>query len=427
MASAGRSFRCDEMSSADDTTLDRFWERVADRLQRNGLQPHGRLTFDGLDRTERHALAGLLGRPVPAERLSVDLAALDRRVRASGSAPGLIALTERHVGPLVDRPGQRLERLTARQQVWAAGRAELDRVGLAGRPWVEAWLDDVRRTGTLGRSSPEQSTALLIAAAHCVAQLPVVTADPTVARGELASRVAGDAHALDDGTVLASVVLRAVAAITTAPYPSTPAARRELWRRAGVQTDEVSTTVLTIGLRSVDRATWLDDRSAAGWETHLTLRDLRRVEPRPWLSAGRVFVCENPRVLEMALDAGCRSAAVCTQGQPSVVVTTLIASLRSAGVELHYHGDFDWPGIAIANLLIAIHGCVPWRMSADDYLGGLARLAPVAGELPILGESSVAALWDTDLAPAMARSRRAIHEELVLDDLLGDMSASLSH
>jgi len=93
----------------------------------------------------------------------------------------------------------------------------------------------------------------------------------------------------------------------------------------------------------------------------------------------------------MALDAGCRAAAVCTQGQPSVVGTTLIARLRSAGVELHYHGDFDWPGITIANQLIAIHGCVPWRMSADDYLDGLARLAPVAGELPILGDTPVVA------------------------------------
>jgi uncharacterized protein (TIGR02679 family) len=252
----------------------------------------------------------------------------------------------------------------------------------------------------------------------------VLTSDPVVGRGDLASRVAGDAHALDDGTVLAAVVLRAAAAITALPYPLTPARRRDLWRTAGVQTDEVSTTVLTIGLRSVASDAWLDDRTAAGWETHLSLRDLRRIDPQP-PSGGRptVFVCENPRVLEMALDAGCRASALCTQGQPSVAVTTLLKRLRSRGAELHYHGDFDWPGVTIANGMVATHDCMPWRMSTVDYHDGLSRLAPLVGDLPLLGESPVVAMWDNELAPAMAAARRAIHEELVLDDLLADMTA----
>ena len=72
---------------------------------------------------------------------------------------------------------------------------------------------------------------------------------------------------------------------------------------------------------------------------------------------GDVFVCENPRVLEAAVDAGRRRAVVCTQGQPAVVVTALLSSLGAAGAELRYHGDFDWPGITIANALIGSYGC----------------------------------------------------------------------
>ena len=71
------------------------------------MRPSGRLALDGLDRGERHALAGLLGRPVATDRVTVDLSFLDERIRSSGVAPGLVALVERHAGPLVDRIGTR--------------------------------------------------------------------------------------------------------------------------------------------------------------------------------------------------------------------------------------------------------------------------------------------------------------------------------
>ncbi len=133
-------------------------------------------------------------------------------------------------------------------------------------------------------------------------------------------------------------------------------------------------------------------------------------------------MCENPRVLEAALDAGCRRAVVCTLGQPTVVVTLLLEQLRSAGAELRYHGDFDWPGITIANLLVGTHQCFPWRFGATDYLDALARLAPVLSELPVLGADPVAACWDEQLTSVMAAAGRAVHEEFLLDELLADLS-----
>jgi uncharacterized protein (TIGR02679 family) len=60
---------------------------------------------------------------------------------------------------------------------------------------------------------------------------------------------------------------------------------------------------------------------------------------------------------------------VCTSGQPALVVLDVLAALR--GAELRYHGDFDWPGIAIAHRLIATAGVQPWRMTAADYEHGL--------------------------------------------------------
>ena len=404
----------------DRPGLGRLWDQVAERLQRNGLRPAGVLRLDGLDRAERHALAGLLGRPIVGERVTVDLAGLDRRLRDNGAATGLVAAAERLRGPLVDRPGRRQARTDAAARVWAAGRQALDDAGFDAEPWVQPWIEGLRRAGTLQRVRPERAERALATAVRCVGALPYRSGDSPCGRGELASLLTGDAHGLDDGSLVGAVVLRAAAAIAGTPYPSSAAGRRALWRIVGVLTDEVSTTALTAGLCSTGRS-WLDDRTDAGWESHLTARDLRRLDLGCPVD-GVVHVCENPRVLEAALDAGCRRAVVCTLGQPTVVVTSVLEQLRAAGAELRYHGDFDWGGITIANLLVGTHQCRPWRFAAGDYLDALARLAPVVAELPVLGPDQVASCWDDHLTPAMATAGRAVHEELLLDDLLADLS-----
>ncbi|MGH9242810.1 MAG: TIGR02679 family protein [Acidimicrobiales bacterium] len=407
------------MTALDRPELARLWDLVAERLQRNGLRPAGTLRLECLDRGERHALAGLLGRPVANERVTVDLGALDHRLRDSGAAAGLVAAADRLRGPLVDRPGRRHARAEAAARVWAAGRHAIDEGGLGTAPWIEAWFDDLRRAGTLGRVAAERAERVLTTAVRTTAALPHLTGDPPCGRGELASLVTGDAHGLDDGSMLGAVVLRAVAAIVGTAYPTTAAGRRALWRAVGVSTDEVSTTVLTAGLRSTG-SSWLDDRTEAGWESHLTIRDLCRLDVRP--SDEVVYVSENPRVLEAAIDAGCQRPMVCTMGQPAVVVTALLERLDAAGAELCYHGDFDWPGVTIANVLVGTHRCRPWRFGALDYLDALARLAPVIAELPMLGPAATDACWDAQLTAEMAIARRAVHEELVLDDLLADLA-----
>jgi hypothetical protein len=139
------------VNALDRSGLDRLWDVLAERLQRNGLRPQGTIRLNGLDREERHALAGLLGRPVADDAVTVRLADLDRRLRASGVAAGLVAAVEELRGPLVDRPGRRQARVEATARLWAAGRAALDELGLATAPWVEPWFEDVRRNGPSAR------------------------------------------------------------------------------------------------------------------------------------------------------------------------------------------------------------------------------------------------------------------------------------
>lgn len=92
----------------------------------------------------------------------------------------------------------------------------------------------------------------------------------------------------------------------------------------------------------------------SGGPAYLSLRTrLRR--PPVWQVQGRtIFVCENPGIIAIAADAlGQRRAPlVCTDGMPAAVQRTLLLQLRGAGARLCYHGDFDWPGLVIGNVVM---------------------------------------------------------------------------
>lgn len=141
-------------------------------------------------------------------------------------------------------------------------------------------------------------------------------------------------------------MLRAARVLGDLPDGSGAEWRREVWASVGLMRDELSTTVITLGLtghRGLEA--WL------GQPVHLTLRQLVRDPPQ--LTALDVFVCENPVVVAAAADHLGPSCPplVCTSGQPSAAVMHLLRLIVSAHGTLHYHGDFDWGGIRIANVL----------------------------------------------------------------------------
>ena len=260
-------------------------------------------------------------------------------------------------GELVSRPAARSARRAAQERIWAAADDAIRSADLDRLPWAAEWLAEIRRGGAVSRLTPELATLVVGQAISVLARLdlsaqPAATAPDRAAsgRGELAERVTGTAHGLDDDTILARLVLRGIARSRGEEFPPDARARRELWEAAGVATDRVSSTVLTFGLLPLGDA-WpsrmVRERSAAHAETHLTMRDLRRID---WhLAPGtEVFVCENPRIVESAIDAACQRPLVCTSGNPTTTVLALLDALDAAGACLAYRGDFDWPGIAMA-------------------------------------------------------------------------------
>ena len=110
---------------------------------------------------------------------------------------------------------------------------------------------------------------------------------------------------------------------------------------------------------------------------------------------------------------------MCTGGQPGAAVVQLLRLVVLAGAVVRFHGDFDWGGLRIGNVVTERVPARPWRFDAAAYRD-LVR----AGLGRELAGTPVAAGWDPDLAAEMRRSRRRVDEELVLDDLLADLAAS---
>lgn len=125
----------------------------------------------------------------------------------------------------------------------------------------------------------------------------------TRGRGEFAALATGSAHGLDDGTWLARLVQRGIALAHGTEFPGDAAGQRALWRLVSVTPDEVSSTVLTYGLRPVGggwREQALRERADHHAEAHPTSRDLHDLQ----LPAGTVIHIDGLRA--------CRSRWGCT-------------------------------------------------------------------------------------------------------------------
>ncbi|MDB5869258.1 MAG: hypothetical protein JWP96_1590, partial [Polaromonas sp.] len=240
---------------------------------------------------------------------------------------------------------------------------------------------------------------------------------PGLTRAQLAAQALGDAHALDNGCAVATLVLAVLKLNREAPSGLEDAgfeeaSARELWASAGVLVNELARPALVLNLPGV---------GTPGEPGYLSLRKLLRSPPM-WNVRGRlVFVCENPNLIAIAADhlgASC-APMVCTDGMPAAAQRTVLTQLAQAGAALRYHGDFDWAGLRIGNHVMREHGAQPWRFSAADYLAACA-IAPRPGRL-LLGAEAEAS-WDARLALAMRTAQQAIDEEMVAESLMQDLA-----
>ncbi|TFD54729.1 TIGR02679 family protein [Cryobacterium frigoriphilum] len=452
-------------------TPDLAWllARMRTRLESTG-QLTGTVTKPQSSAGERAAVARLLNRPVRAgTSASVSLDTLDDVLRRSGTWPAglaaaVVALTGTVVDP-VERAGER--------DAWQAAANTLRRLG---RPELSGWADRVIRTGALRRAAPTAAAAQALAAQLATVAAALPTSGESL--GGFAARTVHDAHALDAHTQLGALAVGLASALgaalagassaassptapsnaapsSTAPSSAAPSNaapsnaapssaapsnsaptdasaesarwRREAWQSVGVVLDELSSSVLVLGLPGgveSPTARALAALGDAGQPVVLTLRQL--LADGIGIVPSVVFVCENPAVVAAAADAlGPDSAPlVCLNGQPGAAAILLLEALVAGGATLRFHGDFDWSGIGVARALGERVAWTPWRFAAADYSAACAELSglPPLLVLPGVSAASVETPWDADLAEAMASVALAVDEELMLPGLLADLA-----
>jgi uncharacterized protein (TIGR02679 family) len=390
-------------------------DRVRRRLER-GQPATGTVSLDGPTDGQRGAVDRLLGRrPSVGARVTVSLDAIDRLLRQANVCAGWSEAIEVLDGPVIDR----VARQDADDQAWAAVADRLP----SGQAWERSWRDDLLGAGLLRRLSQD------VGHARQLVERALAVLDTLPAGGKhlarLAAQVLGDSHALDSDRPEATLVLKALQHrhLPEEERGALPSGmdRRALWAAAGVLLDELAAPVLvwnlpTGGTGLVDRT--LQNHAAAGEPVRLTLGQLLRHPLDVTALAGTtVRICENPTVVSAAADAlGAGGAPlVCTDGQPSAAVQTLLRQLVDGGIDLVHHGDFDRGGLRIATTVMQRFAARPWRMDEAAY-----RAAPAG---PVLTGEVAPVAWAPGLAEAMNERGVAVHEEQVLDLLLLDVRA----
>ncbi len=277
--------------------LARLVRRLRSRVER-GKPLMGILALNGATPAERDAIDRLLGRvPTQGAALAIPIGRLETKLRAAGICPDLRSALEELGGALVDRKAER----ESIERQWAELFA-LAQTPIQSRPELVSWLEQVRTTGLLRRYELADARRLLFQALDVVDALPA----SNIPLAELAAAVVGDAHALDPGTSLGSLVLRAAAAMGKCERFDDARSRRETWAAVGVICDELSAPVLVLNLPVADTRTVTDRMLAlcvaAGEPVHLTVRQLLGAPPsfavsrprRPCMSA-RIRASWPPR------------------------------------------------------------------------------------------------------------------------------------
>ena len=389
-------------------------------LERTGGQLAGRISVADPDDAERKAIIGITGihQPAGTRRMTVPLAELDAalsRVTGLGLAGVLAVLGE----PLRNRRAETALLAAARATLTAAAEGSPLNESC---PWYPMWLSGLSTDGTLTRLA---NTGDMTALGEAVRVLEYIDARPAgappVALPALAAHVTGDTKALNHGSTLATLIMRALALREGVARPASAAQRRELWDLSNVIVDDLASRVLVLNLAAQGDglAEWLTGAARYGTPFQVTLHqlDVHPIRLRP----ARIFACENPAVLRRAcaeLGPTC-PPLICAEGQPSTAFHKLARIAVGAGSELAYHGDFDWPGVAITAKVIDRHGARPWRMTAGDYLSGIQ-----AADMAIaLKGDPVPTPWEPELRETMRATGRAVYEETVADQLLADLAS----
>ena len=389
--------------------LQPLWASARQRLDRFGPERRGTVARPDLGQTGDLTLRSLMGRKLASH---LDLAELETALTARDIGEDLCsALTL-----LGHPPSREASRRRAVRQRAAAARAAVDSaVTVWPEPWAAQWAAGLAGSGLLAGLEGEEAESLVEDVRRLLDRLD--QSEPDISsRTELAATLFGSAHALDPGTRRAAFATRALQLRIGDDLTG-----RELWEASGIQADRVSAPALVWRVPATGDsalAGLLRGAARGGLPLHVSLLALRR-DPVVVPAGTQVLAVENPRLVEAAAEQSLECCVVSTNGNPTTAVTTLVQQMRESGACLWYHGDFDASGIAICRRMHDL-GCRPWMMDAQDYRDAIVRAECASVRLDRDARGCGPTPWDPALEEAFDTRRLIVHEEFVLDEVLGE-------
>lgn len=409
------------LKSADcEPLLSRLRKKLA-----QGETLSGKCRLSNLGDSQRRRISELTGSNSAGKTITIDLEAFKQVVKNTGRFQSLRQLVEMANGkPIENQKANRQRNDAAWEAVWVAARqlaSEANLTVVLAEAVIEC-LSDLRR-GWLARATrrdSQQAIDLIRSAYRILENLPNHPKPLSI----FAAEQTGDAHSLDPHQTLGRLVIKFIAANRSTgsgkPHTRRSAHRQKLWESVNVVTDELSSSVLVLNLPATGESLtdqMLRQHSAAGLPCRLTFRHLRLFAPTFPQPSRPIYVCENPSVLAAAADrfqSRC-PPMICVDGQPSLTCWSILQLLHRADYVIHYHGDFDWGGLRIANQLCDAFHFRPWRFTAADY-------AIVSNHHRPLKPPETEAVWDTKLAAVIRAGGVAVEEESLIELLLSDLA-----
>lgn len=243
----------------------------------------------------------------------------------------------------------------------------------------------------------------------------------------LSAHATSDPHTLDSNTLCGKLFLHFLSAQAGGVFPSGAEDRAALYYNSGILCDSISSSVTQVGVRlfsdTGEHPAYLAFRLGNEAGT-LTLTNMSGINEASSPS-GRAYLVENQMVFSQLCDqaASFHSPLICTSGQPTVAAVRLLDMLAASGTELYYAGDFDGKGLTIALQLLRrypdhLH---LWHMGEADYIKCRSDREMSKDSLALLQNCTSTIL--APVAEAVRRSGRAGYQELLLHDLLADLTS----
>lgn len=400
------------------------------------------------------------------QSIPIPLDLFDRELRESAFGIGLLELHLALEGKSLLTRG---ERQSGEKRLWMrlfaeVREAELDAqsTDAAGARWLEEMEQGtgpgLRTLQECYKADPEAARAALAVTVRALSLLPGVCGvgerriGAPIRLPVLAARISGDAHALDPvrpaGRLLIAALRQMQGIEDSALVPTEEDLKtvesaegqeerddvgseslrlRELYRRAGILDDDLSSIVhwfVPQPGRSTLPIVW-------------TLRQVEAGSEADFPRCSHIRVVENPAVFSTILDSlgiaevdtnGDPVALVCTSGPASAAAIRWIQRCLEASpptCRVYYSGDFDINGLVMAQTLQRLlpERFIPWRLDSNAYREVSARCPGPAfdsAELERLTNMSVP--WDDELCDLMRQTGRKAHQEALLEDLLSDFT-----